>query len=54
MPELPGAVSGPPPEAWHGRFFVKSALWAVGARVTLEFAGSVRGTAASEERPGWQ
>lgn len=41
-------------EAGHGRFFVKSALSAVGAGATLEVAISVRGAMASEERPGWQ
>ncbi|MFG2486924.1 hypothetical protein ACGFSI_29745 [Streptomyces virginiae] len=56
--EARGTRAGPrraaPREAGHGRFFVKSALSVVGARVTLEVAGSVRGAMASEERPGWQ
>ncbi|MFI1945949.1 hypothetical protein ACH46F_19130 [Streptomyces virginiae] len=51
---VPGSRRAAPREAEHGRFFVKSALSAVGARVTLEAASSVRGAMASEERPGWQ
>ncbi|MFB6483994.1 hypothetical protein ACFWB2_19020 [Streptomyces virginiae] len=51
---VPGPRRAAPREAEHGRFFVKSALSAVGARVTLEAASSVRGAMASEERPGWQ
>ncbi|MEJ8645428.1 hypothetical protein WKI68_37830 [Streptomyces sp. MS1.HAVA.3] len=38
----------------HGRFFVKSALYAGGTGATLEIAVSVQGARASEERPGWQ